>query len=184
MLWDAGTEVNQEPGSGADQPLHGGGTSGDADPDNSVRLATDDFGNLPAVSDVIKVTLHQNSPSPTLMRLTIENVSTATTLMTADGMSHPTPLAPGVYVVHSGPNPLFTEGEPDTLEGDITDMLMLWDAGTEPNEKPGYGIYQAPRQSGPNMGPTEGGLVNLLDPCYAYPELGDVLRVTVTKIAG
>ena len=82
-----------------------------------MRLATDDFGNLPEVSDVIRVTLHHDGPSETLMRLTIENVGTATTLMTADGMSHPTPLAPGAFVVHSGPNPLFTEGEADRGEG-------------------------------------------------------------------
>ena len=326
MLWDSGTEVNQEPGTGADQPLQGGDTSGDVDPDATVRLATDDFGNLPEVSDVIRVTLHHDGPSETLMRLTIENVGTATTLMTADGMSHPTPLAPGAFVVHSAPNPLFTEGEADrgegleglaesgaigdlagsldersgltsliapgvytsdptgslvfmadvtaspglesmaedgmpgtlaaeveaaggfldggvfavpvgadgpapvgpggayefnviatpgdvlsfvtmfvqsndlfyapsaegvdlfpdgvALEGDITDMILLWDGGTEVNARPGFGSYQAPRQPGANMGPDEGGLVNILEPCFPYPELGDVLRVTVTKVAG
>ena len=31
MLWDAGTEVNQEPGTGADQPIRGGNKSGAAD---------------------------------------------------------------------------------------------------------------------------------------------------------
>ena len=326
MLWDAGTEVNQEPGTGADQPIRGGNKSGAADADQTVRLATDDFGNLPGVSDVIRVTLHHDGPSPTLMRLTIENVGTATTLRTADGAGHPTPLAPGVFVVHSAANPLFTEGEADrgegleglaedgvvdaystalkersgltsliapgvyathsagallfnadeaasagleamaedgnpatlaaeveaaggyrdagvfavpvgaeggapvgpgqayefnviatpgdvlsfatrfvqsndlfyapseegidlfpggvALEGDITDRLLLWDAGTEKNEKPGFGVYQAPRQPGPNTGPDEGGVVKILEPCFPYPELGDVLRVTLTKVAG
>ena len=70
------------------------------------------------------------------------------------------------------------------LEGDITDRLLLWDAGTEKNEKPGFGVYQAPRQPGPNIGPDEGGLVKILEPCFAYPELGNVLRVTLTKVAG
>ena len=57
LLWDSGTEVNQEPGSGADQPLRGGGESGEADADSAVRLADDEFGNLPEVADVIRVTL-------------------------------------------------------------------------------------------------------------------------------
>lgn len=326
MLWDAGTEINQEPGTGADQPIRGGGNSGAADPDPNVRLATDDFGNLPEVADVIRVTLHREGASPTLVRLTIENISTATTLMTADGGAHPTPLAPGVFVVHAGQNPLFTVGEPDrgegleglaedgtvsalaaaveersgltsliapgvyathsggpllfrageaaspgleamaedghplalateveaaggfldagvfavpvgadgpapvgpgqayefeviatpgdalsfvtmfvqsndlfyapaaegidlfpngvALEGDITDQIMLWDAGTEVNEKPGLGPYQAPRQPGPDSGPDENGLVNLLDACFTYPDLSDVLRVTLTKVVG
>lgn len=31
MLWDAGTEVNEEPGMGANQPLNGGGATGTAE---------------------------------------------------------------------------------------------------------------------------------------------------------
>ena len=325
-LWDAGTEANQEPGSVGDPPARGGGNSGTADPDPNVRLATDDFGNLPEVTDMIRVTLHHDGASPTLLRATIENISTATTLMTADGASHSTSLAPGVFVVHSGANPLFTVGEPDrgegleelaedgtvstlaeavaersglttliapgvyathaagpflfsagatasigleamaedgdpalldievraagrfrdagmfavplgaagpaqvgpgqayefsviatpgdalsfvtmfvqsndlfyappqegidlfpggvALEGDITDRILLWDAGTEVNEKPGLGVYQLPRQPGPSTGPVEDGVVKVLDPCFTYPNLSDVLRVTLTKVAG
>ncbi len=324
MLWDAGTEVNQEPGTGADQPLQGGGASGDADPDPNVRLATDDFDNLPEVSDVISVTL--DSLGATTFRLAIENVSDGMTLKTADGAYHPTPLAPGVFVVHTAPNPLFTEGEPDRgegleglaeggdiaalvesvrartgltspiapgvyvshaeagtlfvagedasaglealaedgnpvglgaeleaagvgtdggafavptggeapapafpgqayefmvmaedgdylsfatmlvqsndlfyapsdmgvalfkdgepVDGDITDMIMLWDAGTEFNERPGIGLSQAPRQSGPNTGPEESKPVEVLDPYYRYPAVSDVIKVTVTPMEG
>src|SRR5687767_1460474 len=39
---------------------------------------------------------------------------------------------------------LFAGGEP--LSGDITDKLILWDAGTELNQAPGIGDEQAPRQ--------------------------------------
>ena len=61
MLWDAGTEMNQEPGSGADQaPRQTGLDTGETDPDNTVRLVTDAFGNLPDVADVIRVTLEAN----------------------------------------------------------------------------------------------------------------------------
>ena len=117
MLWDAGTEMNQEPGSGADQaPRQTGLDTGAADPDNTVRLVTDMFGNLPEVADVIRVTLEANGGG--MFHLHIKNVSTATTLATADMMSFPdVPLAPGVWVVHSERNPIFTEGEADRGEG-------------------------------------------------------------------
>jgi RNA polymerase sigma factor (sigma-70 family) len=47
--------------------------------------------------------------------------------------------------------PLFDEdGMPMT--GDVSDMLGLYDAGTEVDETPGEGDSQPPRQSGPNTG--------------------------------
>ena len=50
--------------------------------------------------------------------------------------------------------PLFDDqGVP--LTGDITDLLELWDAGTEEDEEPGTGDYQAPRQDGDDMGPDD-----------------------------
>ena len=338
LLWDSGTEVNQEPGSGADQPLRGGGESGEADADSAVRLADDEFGNLPEVADVIRVTL--KSLGATTFRLEIENVSDEMTLQTADGAYHPAPLAPGVFVVHTAAYPLFEEGEPDygeglealaedgvigalvesvaartglttplapgvfvahaepgalflagehasagieamaedgnpaalaeevmakfhdsglsadgdrarddheahpggvfavpageenagplfpgqayeflvaaeagdylsfatmfvqsndlfyappdrgialfpngiALEGDITDEVMLWDAGTEFNERPGVGLGQAPRQAGPNTGPEEARTVELLDPYFRYPAVSDVIKVTIYPV--
>lgn len=117
MLWDAGTETNQEPGSGADQaPRQSGLDTGDADSDNTVRLVTDMFGNLPEVSDVIQVTLEAHGGG--MFHLHIRNVSDETTLTTADMMAFPdVPLAPGVWVVHREPDPLFMEGEADRGEG-------------------------------------------------------------------
>lgn len=41
------------------------------------------------------------------------------------------------------------------MMGDITDQVMLWDAGTEVNQMPGEGPDQAPRQAGPNTGASE-----------------------------
>lgn len=117
MLWDAGTEVDQEPGSGADQaPRQAGNNTGAADANNTVRLAADNFSNLPAVSDVIRVTITHNPPYE--FTVTLENVSNAMTLMTMDNGSVPVPLAPGVFVVHGmGAEPLFTVGQPDRGEG-------------------------------------------------------------------
>ena len=337
LLWDAGTEVNQEPGAGADQPLRGGNESGDADADGTVRVADDEFGNLPEVADVIRVTLQ--TLGATTFRLEIENVSDEMTLRTADGAYHPTPLAPGVFVVHTAPYPLFEEGEPDygqglealaedgvigallesvaartglttplapgvylahpepgglfvagepaspgmealaedgnpavladevqagfhgagggaggvagdnhdahpggvfadpvgeenagplfpgqayeftvaakpgdylsfatmfvqsndlfyapsdrgiglfpngrPLEGDITHLVELWDAGTEFNERPGVGLGQAPRQAAANTGPEEARTVELLDPYFRYPAVSDVIKVTIHPV--
>ena len=322
MLWDAGTEMNQEPGSGSNQPLHGAG--GDADEDPNVRIATDDFDNLPDVADVIQVTIEPIGPAAFHLRIT--NVSTETMLMTADGDEHVMPLAPGVAVVHTAANPLFTAGEPDRGEGleglaetgnidalmvsvgartgltgvlapgayashtgsgvlfmtgaaasagleamaedgnpmdlaseamdnenthasgvftdpmggegagvlmpgqayeftvagrpgdmlsfatmfaqsndlfyapgpdgialfpdgarpfsgDATDMVMLWDAGTELNERPGSGLNQPMYQSGPNTGTTEMEMVNLREVCFVYPDITNVMdfiKVTIT----
>lgn len=114
-LWDGGTEANEEPGSGPNQPMRGGGDSGPADPTNSVRLATDDFGNLPAVNDVIRVTILPIGPN--LFTVTIENISNANTLATEDGSTQAVPLAPGAWVVHTENAPYFSEGQPDRGEG-------------------------------------------------------------------
>ena len=35
---------------------------------------------------------------------------------------------------------------------DVTDQVLLWDAGSEANEEPGAGPNQAPRQGGANTG--------------------------------
>jgi hypothetical protein len=115
-LWDSGTEVNQEPGLGADQPQRQSGpNTGAADPDNTVRIAPDDFNNLPAVDQVVQVTLSVVGQTDFTVR--IENVSTSTTLMTSDAGTQAVPLAPGVWVVHSGDASLFTAGQPDYGDG-------------------------------------------------------------------
>jgi len=322
-LWDAGTEDNQEPGVGPDQaPRQQGGDTGASDANTAVRLAADDFGNLPAVSDVIRVSL--DNTGPTAFRLRVENVSTGTTLTTSDGMMLGVPLAPGVWAVHAGPAPLFTEGQPDrgegleglaedgspsmladalsaktgltspiapgvfavhtgssvlfsagsadagmglealaedgdptvlaaavasgvgvkesgafntpmgaagpapafpgdaysftvmaepgdrlsfatmlvqsndlffapaeagidlypsgALNGDVTGMVLLWDAGTEVNEEPGVGLNQAPRQMGAGAGVVEGGSVEQVNDGFHYPDVRAVLRVTVRPV--
>ena len=320
-LWDAGTEADEEPGAGANQaPRQPASNTGDDDPVDMVRVAADDFGNLPAVEDVIEVTLTSTGPSSWTAR--IENVGTATTLETSGGAMLPVPLSPGVWVVHADADPLFTEGEPDRGEGlegiaedgsaaslgtdvaertgvnvlvspgvyavhsegsilfedgsadqgdgleriaedgdaaplgaaladrddvtagvfdtgvgaaspgpigpggsftftvtaspsdrlsfatmyaqsndlffapsdegielfpggsassgDVTDMILLWDAGTEVNEEPGIGPNQAPRQPAPDTGPAEGGVVREVDDGYDYAPVTESLRVTIT----
>lgn len=66
--------------------------------------------------------------------------------------------------------------------------LVLWNAGTEVDAWPGTGADQAPRQSAPNTGADEGGVVHrqeLLFPGapaeagFQYPEPSSVVRVTL-----
>ena len=77
--------------------------------------------------------------------------------------------------------PLFDKaGNPKS--GDVTKYLDLWDAGTEVNEEPGVGPNQAPRQSGPDTGLDENGVVQVVDDEYSYPPVEDLLMVTLTPI--
>lgn len=72
---------------------------------------------------------------------------------------------------------LFQGGEP--LSGDITELVFLWDAGTEVNQQPGVGLDQAPRQGGMDTGETENGLVQIVADGFEYPQ--NVIRVTITR---
>jgi len=323
QLWDSGTEVDQEPGEGEDQPLQGGADTGAPDPDSTVRLAEDTYGTLPDVDSVIRVTI--DSIGPAMFRVSIENVSKDHTLVTIRGLCLEVPIAPGVFVVHYGDEPLFTPGmadrgqgleelaedgnngplhgfakaatgvvqlaapgifashelsgllfNPNTtatpgmeamaedgnptvlgaevvagggyrtagafsvpvgdddpgplypgrryefnvtavhgevlsfvtmlvqsndiffapdedgielfpndnpLDGIVTDQVMLWDAGTEVNGKPGIDRWQAPRQLAPNTGPDEGGMIRLLDDeKFTYPEVGQMITVRVSPV--
>jgi hypothetical protein len=76
---------------------------------------------------------------------------------------------------------LFKDGEP--LTGNITRYFELWDAGTEVNEEPGVGLNQAPRQTGPDTGIDENGVVRAIDDVndgYSYPPVGGVVQITIT----
>jgi len=72
----------------------------------------------------------------------------------------------------------------DPVDGDITDTVALFDAGTEPNtESPGTGPDQAPAQGAPDQGSDEDGVVRRLsdvDDGHEYPAAEDVVQVTVT----
>jgi len=72
-------------------------------------------------------------------------------------------------------------GEP--VEGDVTDSVDLWDAGTEPNAQPGRSPDQAPAQDSPDQGADEGGVVRPLSAVedgFDYPAVGDTVRVTLS----
>ena len=54
---------------------------------------------------------------------------------------------------------------------DITDEVMLWDAGTEVNEYPGT----------KSMDEDEGGVVRMLDDGFTYPDVDKIIKVTIMK---
>ena len=75
---------------------------------------------------------------------------------------------------------LFNGSQP--IDGEITDQIAFWDAGTEVNEEPGAGANQAPRQTGPNMGPDENGRVLRMQDVndgYTYPAVSEMIQVTI-----
>ena len=51
--------------------------------------------------------------------------------------------------------PLFDENGTPYAGTDLSSKTYLYDSGTEVDEAVGFGIYQAPRQSGPNVGPVD-----------------------------
>lgn len=80
------------------------------------------------------------------------------------------PVGSGIRLYNGGGNP---------LTGDITGLILLWDAGTEVNEAPGLGENQAPRQSALDTGLMEGGMVRRVDGTdmagFEYPPVEDVI---------
>jgi hypothetical protein len=95
-LWDAGSEINQSVGEGPDQaPRQAGPDTGASDPIKRVRLVHSN--EVPAVNELVQVELAYNGGSQ--FQVTVHNVS--------GNSDVPSPLAPGVAVVHSDPSPLF-----------------------------------------------------------------------------
>ncbi|MDR6775603.1 spondin domain-containing protein [Azospirillum sp. BE72] len=66
------------------------------------------------------------------------------------------------------------------ISGDLTERVVLYDAGTELNEPPGAGPNQAPRQKHPDTGPSESRDVRPVDNGFEYPAVPAVIKVTVT----
>lgn len=113
-LWDAGTEVNEEPGVGPNTvSKQAGPNTGTDEHGNVVDIASATDGvhfDYPAVATIIQVTVTHTMDTHFL--ITIKDVSTSDTLMTSAG-NRAAPLSPGVWVVHNAANPLFTVGMPD-----------------------------------------------------------------------
>ncbi|MFT5749230.1 MAG: hypothetical protein ACI93S_000483 [Ancylomarina sp.] len=131
MLWDAGTEVNQMPGSGTDQAPRQSGTNTGADENGTVKKITDvnDGFTYPALTEVIKAELAHDGG--TMFTVTLTNVS--------DMYAFQSPLAPGVWSVHNSGMPIFTENEAaaNGLEG-LSEDGMNADLSTYLTDMSGY----------------------------------------------
>jgi hypothetical protein len=123
-LWNAGTEIDQEPGVGPDTgPQQSAPTQGAPDPDPTVRaigaalvLANGVPFAVPMVAEMVKATLAYQGNQ--VFTLHVEDVSMPTTLHTSQG-DRPIHLSPPLWVVHAAaaPNPLFTPGMVDHGQG-------------------------------------------------------------------
>jgi hypothetical protein len=127
-LWDAGTEVNEEPGVGPNQaPRQAGPDTGADEGGNVVLVSQNGDGFIyPAVNEVIEVVIEEMPGSDTGFKVIVNNISANASL--------PTPLAGLTWVVHTEDAPLFTSGMPDAGMGlediaedgdatNLTDML-------------------------------------------------------------
>jgi len=118
-LWDAGTELNEEPFVGPNTVTNQGTVNtGPVDTNTKVRkigTVTEGFVYAyPAVTSLIKVTVTHTTG--TLFDITIDDLTTAA-LTTGDLVSHPVPISPGVWVLSSDANPLFTDQQPLPAHG-------------------------------------------------------------------
>ncbi|CAM1342230.1 spondin domain-containing protein [Tenacibaculum amylolyticum] len=95
-LWDAGTE-EENPATIATEP--NGGTAGDPDDDNTVRVVKED------VTDYLKTELAYDSGTK-YFTLTLTNVE-------GNAGANPIIITPGLVVLHAQNAPLFTTGSPD-----------------------------------------------------------------------
>lgn len=79
---------------------------------------------------------------------------------------------------------LFESGKP--IDSDVTDQVMLWDAGTEINEEPGVGENQVQRQRGAGVGLVERETVVPISEVngYSYPNTSAVITVTISPQSG
>lgn len=72
------------------------------------------------------------------------------------------------------------QGDGTPISGDVSAMIQLWDAGTEENEAPGLGPNQAPRQSAPNTGPSEGRIALRADGTRVLPLAAALVDIGVS----
>jgi len=69
------------------------------------------------------------------------------------------------------------DGNP--VSGEVTAQVMLWDAGTEVNQAPGIGPDTGIKEQAFDQGESENGVVRLLDDGFAYPAIGEVIKVSI-----
>jgi hypothetical protein len=85
------------------------------------------------------------------------------------------PDANGIALFDSKGNP---------FSGDVTDKIILWNAGTEVDEEIGIGPNQGPRQKGMNTGDNERGVVRRVKDARFTGKNSEFFRISITAEAG
>ncbi len=80
--------------------------------------------------------------------------------------------------------PLFDEQGDPLPERDVTDLVKLWDAGTERNQAPLMGPDQAPREASSGVGPEEATIAPFSDTTRALPTADAIVDVSVSEASG
>lgn len=83
------------------------------------------------------------------------------------------PDASGIPLVDADGRPL--------PERDVSDLVYVWDVGTEASQAPGMGPDQAPRQRAADVGAAEGTLAPFTDGTRGLPGAGAIARVDVAS---
>ena len=117
LLWDAGTEVNEETGGPNQKPQQAPAAEDQGTDENGMVTEVinnvDAFGNvIPNNNAVINVTIENIGPAQFKVR--IENISSSTTILTPGqgaGTTAAVPLSPGVYAIHTMASPFFVAGQ-------------------------------------------------------------------------
>ncbi|RYZ38774.1 MAG: hypothetical protein EOO71_22610 [Myxococcaceae bacterium] len=192
FLWDAGTEVDEEPAVGPHTgPKQSTSTDGPGakDPNPNVRrlampsrLSDGRTFDMPPVTSMIRVRLSSDAESRRFT-VRIENVSNDTlTLNTSEGFK-PVRISPGVWTVSAGNEPLFTEGQPDRglgLEaiaemGDISGLSTMLAPLTGVATPLSPGVYALHNANAPLF--TEGA-PDRGQGLEAIAEMGDISRLS------
>ncbi|MGZ3417394.1 MAG: spondin domain-containing protein [Polyangiales bacterium] len=120
---------------------------------------------LPGHRFVFTVTANASAP----------NLSFATMF----GQSNDTFIAPAGAGI-----PLFDASGAVLPERDVTDLVYLWDVGSEWNEMPDMGPNQAPRQPAADTGPKEGVIARFTNTTRSLPSALQIAKVEVTAGSG
>ncbi len=106
VLLDAGTEADELVSVGPNQaPRQAGANTGAVDSNNSVRLVDDNHVSMPTmVADDLQVLISNDGSGNFIVTVNVLGTSN-------------TPLAPGVFAVFTGSNPIFKLGRADKGEG-------------------------------------------------------------------
>jgi len=154
-VWDAGTEANEVPGVGSNQPLRqSGANTGPVDPQDGVRLYSDPTNDLAGsfAGGFASLTIEYGS-EPGSFVVTLGN--------TSGGPAYPTPI---VWALHNdgysmfqvgeestaGLEALAEDGNPEILLAELNaavgvggaDVAAIPVGGTEPGQIPDGGAYQ------------------------------------------